>query len=188
MGKAAQTVAFTSTPPATAVTGVAYPVTARASSGLPVTFTADGPCVVTVTGPEVARVTLTGAGACTVTASQPGNDTTAPATPVTQTYATAATAQADLRVTVTPGPSIRPAGPLTLTVTVTNAGPADSGRATTQVLTNLPVTDAGGADAPTPALFGSTLLTFTNLNISCRGHQHASPCTTNPTPGLPVAR
>ncbi len=57
--------------------------------------------------------------------------------PRPQTYTATPGAQADLRITVTPGPTNRAAGPLTLTIT----GPRDSGATRTQLVTNLPVTN-----------------------------------------------
>lgn len=89
------------------------------------------------TGSGTATVTLTGNGSCTVTASQAGNTDYTPAPPLTQTYTATPGAQADLRPTVTPGPTTRAAGPQTLTIT----GPRDSGATRTQLVTNLPVTN-----------------------------------------------
>ena len=89
------------------------------------------------TGSGTATVTLTGTGSCTVPASQAGNTDYTPAPPLTQTYTATPGAQADLRITVTPGPTTRAAGPLTLTIT----GPRDSGATRTQLVTNLPVTN-----------------------------------------------
>jgi len=68
-----QTIAFTSTPPGSAVVGGGgtYTVAATASSGLAVSFTGSaGVC--TVSG---ATVSLIGAGTCVITASQAGNGT-----------------------------------------------------------------------------------------------------------------
>ena len=73
VGRAAQTIVFSSPPPAHAVVGgPAYSVAAVASSGLPVSFAAGagsgGVCKVSGT-----TVSLTGAGTCTVEAEQAGN-------------------------------------------------------------------------------------------------------------------
>jgi hypothetical protein len=73
VGRAAQTIVFSSSPPAHAfVGGPAYSVAAVASSGLPVSFAAGtgsgGVCKV-----SGSTVSLTGAGTCTVEAEQGGN-------------------------------------------------------------------------------------------------------------------
>ena len=73
VGRAAQSIAFTSSPPAHAVVGgPAYTVSAVAGSGLPVSFAAGAGSggVCKVSGSSVA---LIGAGTCTVEAEQPGN-------------------------------------------------------------------------------------------------------------------
>lgn len=73
VGRAGQTIAFSSSPPAHAVVGgPAYSVAAVATSGLPVSFAAGagsgGVCKV-----SGSSVSLTGAGTCTVEAEQAGN-------------------------------------------------------------------------------------------------------------------
>jgi hypothetical protein len=177
-GPAAQTITFTSPPPtATAVTGVGYPVAATSTSGLPVTLTGTGRCTVTSTGSGTATVTLSGTGSCTVTATQVGNPDFSVAPPVTQTYSSTPGAQADLRVTVARSPATQAPGAQTLTVTVTNTGPRDSGATRTQLFTTLPVTNPGTATTA-PALFG-TQLTWTTPNIPA-GQTATYTVTTNP--------
>ncbi len=89
VGKVAQTISFTTTPPAGAVVGgPAYTVSATSSSGLAVVFSADvssaGVC--TVFG---SSVSLVGAGTCTVNADQPGDATFQAAVGVQQSFAVA---------------------------------------------------------------------------------------------------
>lgn len=89
----AQTLSFTSTPPASAyVGGPTYTVAALASSGLPVTFsvTAGSTGVCTVSGTVVA---LLGAGTCTVAADQSGGGGYLAAPRVLQSFAVVRTAQ-----------------------------------------------------------------------------------------------
>lgn len=184
-----QSVSLTSSPPEAAVVGVPYPVTATATSGLPVTFRAGpvvpgelSPCQVDATGPGSATVTVTGAGTCTVTATAPSNgDGTLAVASAAQTFATTAN---DLHIAVTPGPSVLRTGPLALTLTVANTTTRDSGAATTQLFTNLPVTNTGGA-VTSPAFLGSTLLTFATPNIPA-GQSIRYTVATDPGPGLPV--
>jgi hypothetical protein len=84
----AQTVTFTSSPPAGAVAGgAAYTVTASASSGLAVSFSSGTPLVCTVSG---STVTFGAAGECTIDADQAGNAEYAPAPTVQQSFAVAA--------------------------------------------------------------------------------------------------
>jgi len=75
IGKASQTVSFTSTPPNPAVAGGSYTPTATSTSGLPVTFSIDsastnGACAIDGSG----TVSFTGAGTCMLDANQAGND------------------------------------------------------------------------------------------------------------------
>jgi hypothetical protein len=184
-GRASQTLTFTSTPPATAVAGVSYPVSASASTGLPVTLSAAGPCTMALPTAGTSTVTLLGPGSCTVTAYQSGNTDFDQAPPATQTFQLGAgPVSSDLAIVVTPGASTRAAGPLTLTVTVTNTGPLDSGFTRTQLATNLPVSDMGTATTGA-GWFGFTLLTWTTPNIAA-GRTATYSVVTNPGPGLPV--
>lgn len=180
VGKTAQSISLTTTPPAAPTTGVAYPLAATATSELPVTFGATGPCTITSTGRGTGTVTLTGAGACTATASQSGDATRLAATPVTQTYqAAAATSQAELRISVMPGSEIRQAGPQS--VTVSNTGSRDSGATSTQLLTTMPVTDAGGA-VRTGGVFGTSVLTG-RRRTWLRGRRSPTRWPSTPAPG-----
>jgi len=73
VGRASQTIAFTSTAPATAIAGgPAYTVAATATSGLPVAFTIDAAAsgVCAVSGNSVSFL---GAGTCVIDATQPGD-------------------------------------------------------------------------------------------------------------------
>jgi hypothetical protein len=81
---AAQTISFTSSPPAGALVGHSpYHVTANATSGLPVEFDVDSPQVCQVTG---AHVTFVGVGICTINATQRGNSSYHAAPQVQQSF------------------------------------------------------------------------------------------------------
>lgn len=86
-GGAAQTIAFTSVPPANATVGGAqYLAFATATSGLPVTLTIDAAAasVCTING---GTVTFIGAGTCTIDANQGGDATYAAAPQAQQSFA-----------------------------------------------------------------------------------------------------
>ena len=86
VGKAAQSVSFTSTAPSNAVVGGAsYIVTASATSGLTPAFTIDAgaSAVCTISGPVVS---FTAVGSCVIDANQAGNASYAPAPQVQQTF------------------------------------------------------------------------------------------------------
>ena len=91
--RAAQTVAFTSSPPMMPRPGGTYSVAASASSGLPVTLTitAGSPAVCTL---GVGVITFNQAGSCVVTAAQAGDGNYLAATSVTQTIEVGALNQA----------------------------------------------------------------------------------------------
>jgi hypothetical protein len=74
VGRAAQTVAFTSAPPSAAQAGGTYEAAAASSTGLPVTLAASGACSL-----RDGRVRLDGPGLCTVHAEQAGDEAYAPA-------------------------------------------------------------------------------------------------------------
>jgi hypothetical protein len=97
VGKAPQTITFTSTAPASPVVGGTYTATATASSDLPVTFSSGSPSVCTVTAGG--EVSFTATGPCVVRADQAGNATFDPAPQVTQTMTVAKAPQ-----TITFGP------------------------------------------------------------------------------------
>jgi hypothetical protein len=86
VGKDPQTISFTSSPPAGALSGGSYAVSATSNSGLAVAFSADAGSagVCTVSGSTVSFV---GAGTCTVNADQAGNGTFLPAVQVQQSFA-----------------------------------------------------------------------------------------------------
>jgi hypothetical protein len=86
VGKTPQTISFTSTPPAGAVTGgTSYTVSATASSGLTVTLAIDGSSssVCSLFG---ATVSFIGQGTCKIDANQPGNGSYKPASQVQQAF------------------------------------------------------------------------------------------------------
>ena len=85
VGRAAQSISFSSTPPARAVAGGdAYTVAAAASSGLPVVFsTPAGGGACTVSG---STVSFLAAGKCTVEADQAGDEAYEPAPRVRQSF------------------------------------------------------------------------------------------------------
>ncbi|MCJ1696547.1 HYR domain-containing protein [Rathayibacter caricis] len=88
VGKAVQTVAFTSEAPAAAVAGGTYTPTATGGpSSEPVVFGTEGSCSI-----EDGVVTFSGSGTCTVTADQAGDDTREAAPRVSQTIAVGLTA------------------------------------------------------------------------------------------------
>jgi hypothetical protein len=76
-----QTISFTTSPPASAFYGTAFPVAATATSGLSVTLGVSTPAVCSISGGIVTM--LSGTGICTVTANQPGNSNYAAAPQVT---------------------------------------------------------------------------------------------------------
>jgi hypothetical protein len=82
--RAAQSIAFASSPPTRAtVGGATYEVTATATSGLPVALTSTTSSVCTVAGPVVSFIST---GACTIAASQPGNANWAPTSSASQSF------------------------------------------------------------------------------------------------------
>ena len=86
VGRAAQAISFSSTPPVPAAVGDPdYAVAASASSGLPVTFAA-APASAGICSVSGSTVSLVGAGTCTVVASQGGNAVYDPADPVQQSF------------------------------------------------------------------------------------------------------
>jgi hypothetical protein len=85
VGRRAQVVEFSSTPPASAtVGGPSYAVAARASSGLPVSLSSGTPSVCTLAGSTVGFLE---AGTCTIDANQPGNSNFEPAPETRQSFA-----------------------------------------------------------------------------------------------------
>lgn len=80
----AQTIAFTSAPPAPGLVGRTYAVAASATSGRAPTFASLTPAVCTTSGAVVA---LVGAGTCTIAADEAGGDGWRPAPRATQTFA-----------------------------------------------------------------------------------------------------
>jgi hypothetical protein len=91
----AQTISFTSTPPAGAFVGHApYHVTAKATSGLPVEFHVDSAQVCNVTG---ANVTFVGVGTCTINATQRGDSSFHPAPEVHQSFSVGSEAPKSLQ-------------------------------------------------------------------------------------------
>ncbi len=94
---AAQTISFTTSPPASAAYKTTFPVAATASSGLVVTFTSSGSC--TNSG---ATYTMTkSTGTCSVIANQAGNSNYSAAPTLTQTV-TATLASQTITFTTSP--------------------------------------------------------------------------------------
>jgi hypothetical protein len=82
VGKAAQTITFTTTPATAPLIGDSYPVAATGGgSGQAVTFTSGSPAVCTV---NVATVTFVAAGTCVINANQTGTTTYTPAPQASQ--------------------------------------------------------------------------------------------------------
>ncbi|MCU1658771.1 MAG: autotransporter beta-domain protein, partial [Pseudonocardiales bacterium] len=103
VGKAAQVITFTSTPPATPMVREGYTVAATGgASGNPVVFTSGSPAVCTMTGSTVLFVAT---GSCVVDANQAGDANYNPAPEVAQTIAVGKAAQA---ITFTSPPPAAP--------------------------------------------------------------------------------
>jgi hypothetical protein len=117
VGKADQTITFTSTAPAGAkVGGPTYTVTATASSGLTVTFTIDASAS-TVCSISGSTVSFIGVGTCVIDANQAGDANTNPAPQVQQSFAVAKGDQT-INFTSTAPAGAKVGGP-TYTVTAT---------------------------------------------------------------------
>ena len=117
VGKAAQAITFTSTPPASPTVGGTYTVTATGgASGNPVTFGSSTPNVCTVAGSTVSFMI---GGSCTVTANQTGNANYLAAGQVTQTSTVSKAAQAIAWTAAPPSPAY-----LNATYTVSATGGA----------------------------------------------------------------
>jgi hypothetical protein len=86
--KISQTVAFTSSAPTNATSGMTYVPVVSSTSGLTpvISVTTSGGSVCTVSGTSIV---LTGSGTCTITATQDGNAAYAAAAPVSQTITVA---------------------------------------------------------------------------------------------------
>ena len=85
VGKASQTIAFTSTAPTSAAVGATYAVTATGgASGNPVTFTIDGASTAGACTLSGSTVSFAGAGTCLVDANQAGNTNYASASQIQQ--------------------------------------------------------------------------------------------------------
>ena len=92
VGKGAQTITFTSTPPTGAVVGPTYALAATGGgSGNPVLFSSGSPAVCTVSG---ATVGFVGVGTCVIDADQAGDANYDPAPQATQSFAVGKGAQA----------------------------------------------------------------------------------------------
>ncbi|HSE12945.1 MAG TPA: hypothetical protein VLB69_09945 [Rudaea sp.] len=89
VGKIAQTISFTSTPPASAKNaGPTYDVSATATSSLAVTFTIDA-AATSVCSIAGSTVSFIGAGTCVIDANQAGDGTYQPAPQVQQSFSVA---------------------------------------------------------------------------------------------------
>jgi hypothetical protein len=113
----AQTITFTTNPPATAAWKTSFTVAATASSGLAVTFTSSGSC-----SNSGATYTMTSAtGTCSVIASQAGNSSYAPAPQVTKSVS-ATWSQVSFNPTSLSFGTIKHTTTSTLNVTLSNSG------------------------------------------------------------------
>jgi PKD repeat protein len=102
--KAAQTIAFTSSPPAGAVAGgPGYTPSASATSGLPVTFSSGSPAICSVSG---STVSFLATGICTVDAEQPGNADYEPAPAVQQSFSVGKGTQTITFLSAPPNPAL----------------------------------------------------------------------------------
>ncbi|MGI8751400.1 MAG: putative Ig domain-containing protein, partial [Acidimicrobiales bacterium] len=144
VGKAAQAINFTSTPPTDAtVGGASYTVTATGGpSGNPVTFTSGSPNICTVSG---STVSFLGAGTCVIDANQAGDANHTAAAQMQQIVAVAKAAQT-ITFTSTP-PTDATVGGASYTVTATG-GPS-----------GIPVTFASGS--PSVCTVSGSTVTFT---------------------------
>ncbi len=156
---AAQTITFTSTPPASPVVGETYDVTATGGgSGNPVTFSID-PASASVCTISDSTVTFTGPGACLIDAAQAGSDRYSPATgsqsvPVskaaTSTAVTVQPTTITATVTAVPPGAGTPTGSVTFSVDGSPVGtvPLSGGTAT------LTYTVPSGATHSVSAVYG----------------------------------
>ena len=111
---AAQTISFTTSPPASAAYKTTFTVAATASSGLVVTFTSSGSC-----SNSGATYTMTnGTGTCSVIANQAGNSNYSAAPTVTKTVTATLAAQT---ITFTTSPPATAAYKTSFTVAATAA-------------------------------------------------------------------
>ena len=142
----AQTITFTSTPPASAGVGAHYTVTAKSSSGLTVALTIDKAStkVCSISG---ATVSFNAFGTCTIDANQPGNSEYLPAVQAQQSIKVGAGAQ---KITFTSTP---PSG-ATVGQTYTVAASASSG---------LPVTLSIDPGSSTECSIARSTVTFKAL-------------------------
>lgn len=124
---AAQTIAFTSTPPAAPIVGGAYTAAATASSGLTVAFSIDAASTAGACALAGSTVSFTGAGTCLVDANQAGNSNYT-AAPQAQQTITIGKAASTTSLQSSANPSLFSHGvTFTATVTPASGGPAPTG-------------------------------------------------------------
>ncbi len=168
IGKAAQTIQFTSTPPALPKVGGTYTVTTAAGlSSQPVVVGVSGAC--SLAG---AVVTLNAAGVCTITANQLGDANYLDAAPVTQTV-TVAPGASGVNIASTPNPS-QPGEAVTFTVSValdTTKGAAARTKAAAEPTGTVTVTasDTGTALGSAPLVNGAATIS-TQLLTTAGSH------------------
>jgi len=123
VGLDAQTISFTSTPPAGATVGTTYTVSAAASSGLAVALTVDAASsgVCSISGPTVS---FTAAGTCTIDADQAGDSRFRPAPQARQSVAVSAPSPSPQTIsfTSTPPASATVGGPTYAVSAVASSG------------------------------------------------------------------
>ena len=123
----AQSISFTSTPPASPKVGDTYAVGATASSGLPVAFSIDASSTSGCTyGRGTGLVTFASpAGTCTIDADQPGSPVYGPA-PRMQQGVTVAKAPQSIAFTSTPPVSPGPGQTIQVTASASSGSPCRS--------------------------------------------------------------
>jgi hypothetical protein len=150
VGKADQTVSFTSTAPSGAtVGGATYTATASATSGLGAAIASSTTSVCTGSGTNSATITFVGPGNCILTANQAGNANWNAATQATQSFTVSGGAT---KFAVTAGATQTAGTPFTVTITAQDA--SNNTVASYTGNHNITLTSTAGAslDGTTPTL------------------------------------
>ena len=120
VAKAAQSISFTSTPPAGAVFGgPGYTVAATTTSGLPVAFSV-APSSAAVCALAGSSVSILGAGTCTIRANQAGDGSYEAAAQAEQSFAAAKAAQSIAFTSIAPGSAVFGGAGYTVSATATS--------------------------------------------------------------------
>ncbi|MBS0569903.1 MAG: hypothetical protein JSS28_04810 [Proteobacteria bacterium] len=149
---AGQTIAFTSTPPASPAYGGSYAVSANGgASGNPVTFSIDATSTGGACSISVANVSFTGIGTCVIDANQAGNSNYTAAAQQQQSFTIGAANQAIAFTSTPPSPAVIGAPAYTVTATASSTLPVtlsvDAGSATVCTL-------SGSASGSTVSFIG----------------------------------